>query len=461
MNWIDTADTLARALDAGHPSAPADDPQAARGDESATLGQFLLEQGVIRQMRDIEIAASPVAVFGSLALIGGRSADGRFMLPRVCGGSGFTRESAQVRAYAEAMERYCAAVYDASDLRLDVYRHLRDDAVAPGAFALYGPEQYDAPAFEYRPFLEDTPVNWAQGYSLTQQKPVFVPAAFVYLPYWPTGTETPIGLFPSTGLACGRSFLEAALRGLLEVIERDAIMLMWLNRAAARQIDAKSLGDTPAGKLAGSDENGKIHIFDITTDVRIPTRFALLTATYRGRSLVSCGAATHWDGQAANTKAVLEALALRLSVQKVIRTHPMKSHGLDPRAVREIDDHLNFYTNPDHLSALDFLLQMEALPETRQDVSIPGRNMAGQLKACLELLAERGLEAIVVDVTRPELAGSGLYAVRVIVPGMIPLTFGSGYVCAAGRRLQEVPVALGYRRPGEALRLNPAPHPFA
>ncbi len=453
MSWINTADDLVRNLAEGQ--------QSASVEEGMSAGQALIRKGLIRQIRDVEIISRPMPLFGSVALIGGQYPTGRFLSPRICGGSAFTRDEARVRAYGEAAERYCAAFYDESNLRLDSYRNLQADAVSPDAFALYSREQYEFSGFEYRPFLKDTRVNWVQGYSVTRQRPVFVPAAFVYLPYWPVGTETPIGLFPSTGLACGRSFLEATLRGIFEVIERDAIMLMWLNRVAAQRIDPGTLADARVRELAGSSENGAIKIFDITTDVRIPTRFALLTDSYRGRSLVSCGAATNWRSETAAEKALMEALVVRRAVQKIIKTYPPRNYGKDYQKVREIDDHLNFYTDPDRMSALDFLTRMNELPDIQSDTSMPGREFSDQLRACLGLLADRNLEAIVVDVTRPEVAETGLCVVRVMIPGMTPLTFGAGYVCAAGRRLTEVPRALGYGVPDGKVRLNPVPHPFA
>jgi ribosomal protein S12 methylthiotransferase accessory factor len=338
---------------------------------------------------------------------------------------------------------------------------LRSEAISPDSFALYSQEQYDSPGFEYRPFLEDTQVNWVQGYSLTYQRPVFVPAALVYLPYWPVGKETCIGLFPSTGLSCGRSFIEAALRGIFEVIERDAIMLMWLNQLAAYRVDSNSIGNTRVRNIVNAIEVGTIKVFDITTDVPIITRFALLIDSYRGRSLVSCGAATRWESNVASEKAVMEALVVRRAVQKVIKTYPLRNYGKYHQKVRELADHLNYYTNPDALAAMDFLDRTQEVPEVEGDVSMARRELSHQLRACVDMLADRNLEAIVVDLTKPEVADVGLHVVRVIIPGMVPLTFGTGYACTGSRRLSEVPRALGYDLSDGRIRPNPVPHPFA
>ena len=80
----------------------------------------------------------------------------------------------------------------------------------------------------------------------------------------------------------------------------------------------------------------------------------------------------------------------------------------------------------------------------------------------LRALQQQDLDAIVVDVTLPEVLQAGLRVVRVVVPGLIPLTFGHRYAAKGGPRLYTVPVTLGYasRSLAEA-DLNPAPHPFA
>lgn len=459
MSWISTADSLLGKLDGTSSLASSAGDQGFTLEDETILERALTRLGVLRKIQDIEILPGTSPLFGSIILTGGQDPTGHFLPARICGGSGFSRAQARLRAYGETLEHYCAGFYREADLRLDSYRNLREEAVHPDSFALFSAEQYASPGFEYRPFLEETRINWVQGYSLMRQKPVFVPAAFVYLPYWPVGGETPIGLFSSTGLASGRSLMEASLRGLLEVIERDAIMLMWLNRVAARCIDPQSYGNSRITGLAGAVETANIKVFDITSDVRIPTRFALLTEAYRGRSLVSCGAATRWDAQAATEKALIEALVVRKAVQKIIRTHPPRNYGSDYRKVREIADHLNFYTNPETLPLLNFLSGMEESPES--DISLRKGEPSNQLKSGLGLLADLNLEAIVVDVTRPELAETGWRTVRVLVPGMLPLSFGSGHAPLAARRLRDVPRALGYDLPDGPQRFNPAPHPFA
>ena len=426
------------------PTANSDTPVEV---EPPVPGLSLQNAGLLRRWADFDIHYAGLQVASSIVLIGGEYRGRRFVLPRTCGGSGFTRAEARQRALGEAAERLCSSIYDENDFIFASHAELGSQAVHPQDFALFSREQYARRAFPFQSFRTDSKVNWVNGYSHTRQASVLVPAAFVYLPYWPIGGETPIGLFPSTGLSCGRSPAEALLRGILEVVERDAIMLMWLRQSARRRLDpAHSLDErlTPGrATCAGLD------IFDITTDIPLPTRFALLTDSYRGRSVVACGAAARFEPVSSATKAALEALVVQRAVRKLIEQQQPGDFSQDFGSVREPQDHLALYTNPAMLPALDFLTDMPI--EKADPVDSGSEDLPLQLQKCLQLLSERNLEVISVDLTLPEAAAEGLHVLRVLIPGLLPLTFGQGMACLGAKRLNGLPHTRGFDMP----------HPFA
>ncbi len=378
----------------------------------------------------------------------------RYVCPQVCGGSAFTREESRARALGEAVERFCAAVYDERTLVLDCQRNLAPEAIDPSTVALFSAAQYREPGFAFQPFTEQTRITWTRGYSLLRRAPTLVPAALVYRPYWPVEDEAAIGDFPTTGLACGDSLADAILRGLYETVERDAIMITWLNRLPGRRVSLDRLAPStdegsPWARLAGRG----LHVRDITTDVAIPTRLAVLVDRSGPRVFVTVGAAAHHHADRASEKAVAEALALRPAVEHVLGSSAC------PDTVRTLEDHLTFFSDTARLHEARVSPRRPALRE-RGRPPTAARDPLMQLRTALRALEERGLDAIVVDVTLPEVLQAGLRVVRVIVPGLIPLTFGHRYVAKGGQRLYTVPVSLGYARPAE-VDLNPAPHPFA
>jgi ribosomal protein S12 methylthiotransferase accessory factor len=170
---------------------------------------------------------------------------------------------------------------------------------------------------------------------------------------------------------------------------------------------------------------------------------------------VTVGAAVHDDPDRALEKAVAEALFLRPAVEHVVGS------SAGPDTVQTLDDHMTFFSNAARLHELGFLLNAPACGNGAGPPT-PARGSLMQLRTALRALQQQDLDAIVVDVTLPEVLQAGLRVVRVVVPGLIPLTFGHRYAAKGGPRLYTVPVTLGYA--GRALAeadLNPAPHPFA
>ena len=102
---------------------------------------------------------------------------------RDSGGASTDRDLALAKAIGEAVERYCAAIYDIDDLPLCSYRSAHFPCVSPSEFALYSVEQYALPGFPFVPFDESTPLRWATANNLTTDKQCFVPAAMVFIPY--------------------------------------------------------------------------------------------------------------------------------------------------------------------------------------------------------------------------------------------------------------------------------------
>jgi ribosomal protein S12 methylthiotransferase accessory factor len=132
-----------------------------------------------------------------------------------------------------------------------------------------------------------------------------------------------------------------------------------------------------------------------------------------------------------------------------------------PDDVRTLEDHLLFYCDRERMRGLDFLLN--APRSVSGDVYTQhSRGPVDDLRTVCRSLQQQSLDAIIVDVTLPEIAAAGLRVVRTIVPGLIPLTFGQRFAAKGGERLYQVPVRLGHRAvPLREDQLNPAPHPFA
>ena len=200
------------------------------------------------------------------------------------GGSGLTREQARSAAIGEGVERYCCSVFDPSDLICGSVAQLsRDNEIfGPSDFAMFHPDQpgrFPAPS-------EDTQVAWTWGWSLVRQRPILVPASLVYMPYFPCFREQGeqvAGPAVSTGLACARSLEEAVLKGLYELVERDAFMIAWLNRLPFPRVDIESNPSLRRLYQERLRRDGlRYVVVHITTDIPLPV-FSASSSTNAAR----------------------------------------------------------------------------------------------------------------------------------------------------------------------------------
>ena len=89
-------------------------------------------------------------------------------------------------------------------------------------------------------------------------------------------------------------------------------------------------------------------------------------------------------------------------------------------------------------------------------------DLTDDLRDILQVFRGLNLDVIVVDQTTPEIKQNGLFCVKVLIPGMLPMTFGQHLTRITGlKRVLRVPMELGYKEQPLTLgQLNPYPHPF-
>jgi ribosomal protein S12 methylthiotransferase accessory factor len=107
---------------------------------------------------------------------------------------------------------------------------------------------------------------------------------------------------------------------------------------------------------------------------------------------------------------------------------------------------------------LDFLLQTERRVEI-DPTSAPPKTVALALEQALAAVDAAGFDVLETDLTTRDIAELGLHVVKVIVPGLVPLTADHRFPALASPRFRDVPRRLGLADDG-AFEFNPIPHPF-
>ncbi|MBB6732581.1 TOMM precursor leader peptide-binding protein [Cohnella zeiphila] len=388
--------------------------------------------------------------------------------PEWSGGRGHSYEQSGYTAMLEGLERYCSLT--ARGKRTAVagsYRQFADRALDPRKAGLYEAEQYEQPDFPYEPFDDDLVLNWVWGYSFGKGRPILVPEQLAY--YTASGGESFV-MESSNGCALGSSLEEAIFHGILEAAERDSFLMTWYARLPIPRLDPESAGDPELSHMVNrlrATEGYETLLFNATTENRIPAVVAVLRNTRPTGANLVCSAGAHPDPVRAAKGAICEAAGhVGYLSERLKRERDEIALMLDdPSLVGTMEDHAALYSHPQAEERFAFLLKSSAPPRAfgeQFERRKRSADLTDDLKSTIAVFRELGLDVIVVDQTAPEIARIGLHVVKVLIPGLLPMTFGHQLRRLNGlERLYRIPTVLGFaKQPLTAGRLNPYPHPF-
>jgi ribosomal protein S12 methylthiotransferase accessory factor len=374
------------------------------------------------------------------------------------GGAGLTRAAAAAAAVGESLERYSLTYVPRDRLVRASARELGPAAVEPERFALFSDRQHAEPGFPFRRFTSDTRVAWVEGWSVAGGERCWLPAELVFLGDARTDAgDAPIGYATSSGAACAERRHDALARGLSELLERDAFMIVWAARLSLPLLDWQS-----DARLRALDERvfaptGLAYAaIDLSTVHRLPSVLGVVRAPAGRAGALGVGAGTAPAVEQAWFKALAEAFSSRAAGAKLMllaHTDP----GPSGERVSSFEDHIRFYADRVRVAPAAFL---DAAAARVRSTEVPV--LAGDsVEALCARVAAAGSAAYAVDVTSPDVAALGLVVTKVVAPELCPLDVLHRARFLGSRRLLDVPVALGYRdRPLLEAELNPYPHPF-
>ena len=221
----------------------------------------------------------------------------------VANGKGVDARAARLSAVMEAVERWHAE-------RPLLPLHFGEAGDLAGVAAAVDPDTLP----RRRP-VAPGPLTWAMATDLASGRPTLVPFDLVHT-CWLAALPDPPFLASTHGLASGTHPVEAALHGLCELVEADAVALferLPVEARAARRIDPGTV-DAPAvaGLLDRLGNRGFAAVlWDATTDVGLATVLCALTDTAAPRSPPGFGSGCHPDREVAALRAITEAAQTR------------------------------------------------------------------------------------------------------------------------------------------------------
>ncbi|MDR7002086.1 TOMM precursor leader peptide-binding protein [Neobacillus niacini] len=377
-------------------------------------------------------------------------------------------EMSELTAILEGLERYCGIEPQGKrKMVCDSYHNLKHIALNPTSVGLHDQDQYAKPHFPFKPFHPDHPMNWVWGYSLIQERPILVPEL---LAYYSLGNGEGFVYETSNGCALGGSLEEAIFHGIMEVVERDSFLMTWYAQLPLPRLDPRSANDKELElmvdrirEVAGYD----LYFYNSTLEQEIPSVWAVAkNRRSKGVNLI-CAAGANPDPVRAVKSSIYELAGMMVRHDEILEADRQKYEEMlkDPFAVRNMEDHGLLYGLREAEERLNFLLDdQRPLRTFAEEFKLPPANtdLKDDLLDLLQKFRQSDLEVIVVDQTTPITKRNGLFCVKILIPGMLPMTFGHHLTRVQGlERVLQVPMKLGYaKRPLSYEQLNPYPHPF-
>lgn len=317
-------------------------------------------------------------------------------------GTGVELEDALASCLGECVERVSQIEHPGEQLQRRVWRDAKPE-VAPSAAET-------VEDLVTRTDCADVPIAWMKGRLLACGSPVLVPADWC-LRRGPGSLLGIPGAALSTGCAAGRTYASAAVSAVLELVERDAIAHWWVAGRRGKPLanDGAAAGEAASllARLRGDGASRRSWLLDISTDLPVPC-IAAISVDRDGRGL-ACGFAARRSCAAAARSALLEMcqmeLALALARSKQERMGEETLTAGDRRQLA-----LGSQISAD---ACD-LLHADGLPIPWAEPT-NSATAEDHLAVLRGELGARGIEAVLVDLSRANLRLATVFAVA---PGL-------------------------------------------
>lgn len=319
-------------------------------------------------------------------------------------------------------------------------------------------------------FDENTSFRWIKGISYKKNSPIWIPFQLVNAVFQRTHREEPILRFAGTaGMGVSQNYFEALHEGLLDLIERDACMITWLNKLTPPLINISSIRSTGTSTLIQELQlrNLNVHISVLPTD--IPVNVVLMTIidqTGIGPA-VSVASGSDYNIENAIKKALTKILAVRGSS---IKQKMQKEFNITNHSTASTDISIKKFSNIGRRGRVFFWSRQIAIPEIEflikgdvknensfKDYLPQAKTPKEKFQFLLKAMKEKTLEVVYIEATPKRLLNTNIKIYSVFVPELQPMHSEESLPYNSGSRLLEVPKKLGYK-PAE--KLNVMPHPF-
>lgn len=358
-------------------------------------------------------------------------------------------ESSATKAFAEAVERHAYTAKIQVKFIVGKWQELASKgAVNPAYFTSFSETQ-----------LQNAEYAWAPARSLLNKSPHLVPAQLVYLGYNYLPHEPVLRGQNSNGGAAGSSWDMAAHNAICELIERDALMIHWLNKISPPRVDVASYHNSRIDFLTSQYQKYEIEfaVLDITTDIGVPVMLTALREKVPGRPILYVSPRADLDVESAIVATLTDGL--RAGYWADVSEEQRKKAYANKEFLNGIEERHRYWTNPEIFPETDFIFKRsdKRFLENKFRRASPKT----KLEHIKSTLREHKLDCYLADITTPIAKEFGLVVLRAIIPQIYPLYLKEKEKYLGISRLFETPVKMNiFKAPKKETEMNMTPHPM-
>jgi ribosomal protein S12 methylthiotransferase accessory factor len=382
----------------------------------------------------------------------------------VAGGMSVSSDiEALTSALAEAMERYIR--YEEKDYFSGALRSTVKNIASRGPYI--PPERFAAFSDTERKKRDDRVLRadaeylWIRGTSLVSGKSTYVPAqtvsAIPNIRRWSAPQEPIIRESNTIGLATWPTRTGARLAGALEILEREAYMVMWLNQLTLPRISLRSLKENSPRlrEMIERCEKYRLrpHVVKLLTDAPTHAACVILEDASGVPPRFALGLSAHRSLTHAVEKALLEALRART----YLRLKPDGSDWIPGAPLEKIGHHdrLHYWAHPSNAPKLEFLIQGKE--EVPKDASWEKDTIEEHLERIVSWCVSKSFECVsvlLISTKNP----TPWQIEMIIMPDLQPTYLSEASQQTGGSRWRDIPTAFGIT--ARNVPFLEEPHPF-
>lgn len=303
-------------------------------------------------------------------------------------------------------------------------------------------------------FNEDTLFSWIPVKSLVSEMTIYCPTALLSIKHVNESKEPMLAWSVSTGQACAPTVEGATLKAILELIERDAFMITYMNKLTPPELDLASYAkkNPRIAEILNTFERFalKVSVVSLPTDFRVSVFMAIITDSTEKGPAVSVGASCGFDEFECIEHALSEALVARYYVKDKMNSN------LDPHKFN-FHERMVYWSKLENANKLKFLFGGEKKVYSNTSEKVAPTDLHDKLHLLLTTFKQDDNELCFLESTIPAVTKLGLRSVIVYSPNMQPMHMDESIPSYGGKRMRTIPLKLGYTT---STTMNTIPHPF-